>query len=249
MITHLELVLRLPQSVTFRAGLAYPLYGMLCRKMPPVLADAFHAQAVTPLRQSVRPGPEEGQLTWSLDLFGPAQALAELLCGLQAVSLDIAERPLEAVRCTVSQPVTTAGLLAQSAALPEARQVRLLFETPCSFKVAGQYAIFPTAELIAQSLFQRWNALMPDCSMEDEEALRLLCGGLQIRRYRLCSRDYKLKGQYIHGFAGEVQLSANLAAPMMELWKLLLVFAPYSGVGIKTALGMGAVKISPVRNG
>lgn len=240
---HVELILHLPENLRFKQSLAYPLYGMLCEKMPPALADAFHAQAITPLRQSVRLGPEKDQMTWILDLFGSAQELAALVQGLRSVSLEAVPFPLEVLHCIVSEPIAAAELLVQSAEIRDAQQVKMVFETPCSFKVAGQYALFPSAELIAQSLFTRWNALMPDCVMNDGEALGLLCNGLKLRDYRLSSRRYRLKGQYIPGFVGEVRLSARLAAPMMELWKLLLAFAPYSGVGIKTALGMGAVKI------
>ena len=87
---------------------------------------------------------------------------------------------------------------------------------------------------------------MPDCAMEDADALRMLVAGLTLRRYRLTSRDYWLKGQRIPGFAGSVQISAWLPAPILELWRLLLAFAPYSGIGIKTALGMGAVETAMV---
>ncbi len=80
--------------------------------------------------------------------------------------------------------------------------------------------------------------------MEDEDAFHMLVSGLTLRRYRLTSRDYWLKGQRIPGFMGSVQFSTRLSAPIMELWRLLVAFAPYCGIGVKTALGMGAVTTS-----
>ena len=38
-------------------------------------------------------------------------------------------------------------------------------------------------------------------------------------------------------------MDAQLSAPIMELWRMLPVFAERSGIGIKTALGMGGVKL------
>ena len=38
----------------------------------------------------------------------------------------------------------------------------------------------------------------------------------------------------------------RLALPLLELWNALLSFAPYGGIGIKTALGMGGVSVEPL---
>ncbi len=73
----------------------------------------------------------------------------------------------------------------------------------------------------------------------------MLTAGLTISRYRLHSQEYRIKGQRINGFSGSVEIYAKLSPPMQELWKLLLEFAPYGGIGIKTALGMGAVTTEP----
>lgn len=48
-----------------------------------------------------------------------------------------------------------------------------------------------------------------------------------------------LKETKISGFRGTVTLSARLSPPLLELWRILLAFAPYAGIGIKTSLGMG----------
>ena len=38
-------------------------------------------------------------------------------------------------------------------------------------------------------------------------------------------------------------LRAKLSAPLEKLYEMLLRFGGYSGVGIKTALGMGGMKV------
>ena len=245
MITRVNLLLQLPENAVFRQNMAYSLYGMLCDRMDPAMAEVFHTQAITPIRQHVE--FEGGRICrWTVDLFGEAEVLAALLQNRTDCKLECFSEPLAVLDCTVLGVPDISPLLAACHTWPEEiSSFQILFKTPCTFKAAGTYAQFPSVAWIAQSLFQRWNALIPNCAMDDPDALHLLTAGLEIRRYRLMSRDYWLKGQRISGFTGSVQLSARLSAPMMQLWKLLLAFAPFSGFGIKTAIGMGAVVVVP----
>ena len=248
-MTHAELILRLPPQMdgSIHPDLAYALYGALCAQMSPALVTVLHQQSITPLRQSVQPGAEPGLVTWSLDLFGDAEQLTTLLEGLHVIQLERFRAPLEVCACTLAPQLTMNDFLEMGAALPLVHgRVQMGFVTPCSFKQGGRYTLFPSAELIAQSLFLRWHALMSDCGAGDEDALRMLCDGVRLEGYRLSSQPYTFKrGLHIPAFVGEVELGTHMAAPMLELWKVLLAFAPYSGVGIKPALGMGAVQVRP----
>ena len=52
-----------------------------------------------------------------------------------------------------------------------------------------------------------------------------------------------MKGTVIPGFQGYIDITPKLSVPLMEIFKLLMIFSNYSGVGIKTSLGMGNVKV------
>ena len=103
--------------------------------------------------------------------------------------------------------------------------------------------IFPQEKLIIQSLVNRWNSFCSDYSLDDEDALRMLESGVSISDYSLKTVRYKLKNVYIPAFAGRVTLSSHLPAPLLELWNSILLWTPYSGLGIKTALGMGGTNV------
>lgn len=246
MITRVEICLKTADLERIYPNFAYALYGELCNRMDPDLADAFHLCEITPLRQHLHKCEQPGQYVWILDLFDKSASLTELLKSLSVIHLDCCAAPLEVVDCRVSQPISVMDLLYSSQSQPAVSHFRINFETPCTFKVAGHYVLFPSEKLIAQSLFQRWNGLMTECAMQDDEALKMLTAGLTISRYRLRSQEYRIKGQRINGFVGSVEIYARLSAPMQELWRLLMTFAPHSGIGIKTALGMGAVTTEPV---
>ena len=241
MITRVQICLQTAEQQPIYPNFAYALYGELCSRMEPDLADALHLCEITPLRQHLRRGDQPGQYVWILDLFDRSASLVGLLQSLSVIYLDCCTEPFKVEECRVSQPFSAVDLLHSSQSSPGSSLSRITFETPCTFKAAGKYALFPSEKLIAQSLFQRWNGLMTECTMQDDEALQMLTDGLTISRYRLRSQDYRIKGQRINGFVGSVEIYARLSAPMQELWRLLLAFAPYGGVGIKTALGMGAV--------
>ena len=83
----------------------------------------------------------------------------------------------------------------------------------------------------------------PNMPLDDPDAVQAILRGLHIVDYRLQTLRHPLKQVHIPSFSGRVVLEARLPAPLLEVFKTLYCFAPYSGVGIKTALGMGGVGI------
>ena len=127
-----------------------------------------------------------------------------------------------------------------------ASRTRLWFRTPCAFKQAGRYAIYPQEFLLLQSLVLHWNTAFPDCQLSDPDALDAILRGLRILDYSLHTVSYPIKNTCIPGFVGSAVVEARLALPLLELWNVLLSFAPYGGIGIKTTLGMGGVSVEPL---
>ena len=127
-----------------------------------------------------------------------------------------------------------------------ASRTRLWFRTPCAFKQAGRYAIYPQEFLLLQSLVLHWNTAFPDCQLSDPDALDAILCGLRILDYNLHTVSYPIKNTCIPGFVGSAVVEARLALPLLELWNVLLSFAPYGGIGIKTTLGMGGVSVEPL---
>ena len=72
----------------------------------------------------------------------------------------------------------------------------------------------------------------------------MLCNGIRISDYNLRTTRFQLKENKIPGFIGNMRIDAHLSAPLLDIWKILITFSEYSGIGIKTALGMGGVKLS-----
>ena len=94
-----------------------------------------------------------------------------------------------------------------------------------------------------QSLIARWGLCFPEFPLDDPDAMQAILAGLHVVDYRLHTARYTMKQTKIPSFMGHVILEGHLPVPLMEIVNTLYVFAPYAGMGIKTALGMGGVQL------
>ncbi len=122
------------------------------------------------------------------------------------------------------------------------RQLHLRFVSPAAFKRAGQYLFYPDIRCIYQSLMNRYSAAAQE-NMLDEDALEQLTQSTRIVSYQLKSVNFHLEGVRIPSFVGEITIRIGGTQTMANFARILFEFGTYSGVGIKTALGMGAYQI------
>ena len=118
----------------------------------------------------------------------------------------------------------------------------LKFLTPTAFKQNGNYVILPDIRLIFRSLMHKYSEAS-DLEMIDEEALQQLEESAYVSGHRITSIRYPMEGIDVPGFVGEVSISIKGTETMRRYARMLFQFAEFSGIGIKTAMGMGAVKI------
>lgn len=221
------------------ADSAYRLYAYLLEKLPPEDARWLHEEGCRTISQSLQYDKEKGCYFWIINILSDEVAgfLCPLLDSLAEVSIEnqaflISEKTIRQI---------TAEQLLHQAQEETGNRKTVAFCTTTSFKQNGCYAIFPQERLILQSLMTRWNEVFPQYALEDDDAFNAMLAGVHIVDYQLRASRFFLKGVRIPGFVGFCVLEARLALPLMELWKTLLLFANYAGIGIKTGLGMGGV--------
>lgn len=125
------------------------------------------------------------------------------------------------------------------------RYIHIHFIAPTAFKRDGRYVFYPDIRCIFQSLMNKYDAAVNDESMVDDETLEQLCDNAQITGYDLKSVNFELEGVRIPSFIGKITIKMNGTSTMSSFANMLFQFGTYSGVGIKTALGMGSFKILP----
>ena len=89
----------------------------------------------------------------------------------------------------------------------------------------------------------KWNRLFPAYPLEDADMLDEMKKGLHIVDYSLRTHRFPLKNIAIPSFCGRIFVEAKMPMVLQGIWNTLLCLAPYSGIGIKTTLGMGGVKV------
>lgn len=98
----------------------------------------------------------------------------------------------------------------------------------------------PLPELVFGSLLTRWNAFAPLTLPEEVRRYAQEC--LAVSRYRLQTRMLQFGMAKSVGFVGECQYTALVWDPYwLRAISLLAAYAFYSGVGIRTTVGMGQV--------
>ena len=219
---------------------AYRLYAALLEQAPTDFAEWVHADSVSPVSQFLEVGET---LRWHVTLLGrPAEeALGPVLDTLVPLRLRKGDALLTPT-LDGKETVQDVDALFQQAAGADRRH-ELHFVTPTAFKSRGTYLILPSMRLILQSSIKKWNSCFPDCQIEDEDGQGLEAMAEGILCSRLCLQDdhYRLKRQTIPGFIGTLLLENRLSGFHAQLANVLLLFAGYAGVGIKTTLGMGGV--------
>ncbi len=229
-------------------NIGYQLYGALMQRLPPELGELLHKNEIAPLTQHFCRGP--GGYVWRLCAFEEelAEAIREVLAREEVIRVESVSRRFSVGKAWEERVSSLQELMTLSQAhFADAERISVRLVTPAAFKQNGRYVLYPTAPMMLGNLVTKWNALNRDSVIDDEFALRQIEEGVTIRQYRLQSARYSLKGAKIFGFTGELTLQLRLPAPLAEVAKLLLYFANYAGIGIKSTLGMGGAETSPVR--
>lgn len=219
---------------------AYAFYSYLLSLLPEEYVEQLHEQRETPISQCLY--KEKADTLWRISLLDDTavSVVSPILSSLDSLSLAIGKIDLDKLQ---EKAFSAEELIGTARAIESDRYFSLCFLSPTAFKQGGRYTVLPEKELILQSLMKKWNAAFPSYPLEDADAFQMLAEGIRISDFNLRTTRFSLKDNKIPGFIGTMSLDTHLSAPLLELWKLLISFAPYSGLGIKTALGMGGIKL------
>lgn len=240
MLTRYEFSMTPDRPCRPRPEWGYHLYAALLTRLPPEFGQRVHEDGISPVSQFFC--PRAG--TWTVTVLGgeaEAQAGPALeRCGPFPLRRDgVVLTPALERR----ERVDSADELFRRGAAGS-RFHRLEVCTAAAFRSRGRYVVLPTSRLLLQSLMKKWNGCFPECPIVDEDGqgMDAMADGLVLRAFSLRDADYLLKGRSIPGFRGTLTVENTLSGFHRELADALLAFSGFSGVGIKTALGMGGVR-------
>lgn len=207
----------------FSYSWGYAIYSAFLEQLKEEVADEIHTstlfnQYITPREWVIN---SEGDFTFKEEYF-----LHKFNTSIQLLQKD--------VNYHTEQEIADKFLVRE----PYRKNIKISFLTPTTFKQDGEYVLYPTKDLIMQSLTKKWNNWAKDFVIEDIE-----WNNCKISKYNLRSAPYILKGVKIQGFIGYVNIFFWGSESLIRLANMLCYFGNFSGIGIKTTLGMGGVKI------
>ncbi|MDR0979070.1 MAG: CRISPR system precrRNA processing endoribonuclease RAMP protein Cas6 [Lachnospiraceae bacterium] len=114
--------------------------------------------------------------------------------------------------------------------------------SPISYKSNGYYQIVPNTHSILGNLINKWNEY-EETNIIDEDVYQEYANKVYISKYKLKSTKFYLEQTTIPSYIGELEISINANSTMKNILNMLFEFGEYSGLGIKTSMGMGGIRI------
>lgn len=127
--------------------------------------------------------------------------------------------------------------------LGEEKKNKIIFNTPTSFKSQGVYQIFPQVDLILNSVVRKINEFSEEIKIEEQSVIDSIISKTSITSYTLRSTKYHLEKVRISSFIGDLYMKNFSNEEYEKIFYFIMKVMNYTGVGIKTSLGMGGVKV------
>jgi CRISPR-associated endoribonuclease Cas6 len=137
---------------------------------------------------------------------------------------------------------TLAGVVARST-------ITLSFASPCAFSLGQRnFALFPEPTFVWDSLVRTWNRYAPAVLQMERQAMRefvaekVVVSDYHLQTARVIFREYAQKG-----FEGTCHYQIKTEGGYAPQLATLAEFARYAGIGSKTTMGMGQVRVDEVK--
>lgn len=223
------------------------------------MASRVHDASVKPFTVSLlrrsKEEPEKVTWRWSVMDFDVYYPLSELIyrewAGKRERSVDNFRFVLEEIDLdgggrgsrlwTADDLLYHAEKRIESSA--NARRFSLRLVSPTVFKESGSIGLFPVPDLVWKGLSMRLNALAP--GLVDSHEMRNRWEEMLVSEYCLETRQLDFPGWVMKGVQGEVTFLAPHSWGRDELRRTAVLYeaATFLGVGAKTPMGMGQVRI------
>lgn len=219
------------------------MHGILMEILEPAYVEYLHEQKYNPYSQHLEIGEKN---YWTVKTMNKT-AFDKIILPLMSSEVSLLEIKKKNIKVQIKKKELLTQekkeLLNRFYENESGHFLNLEFLTPTSFKHDGEYVIMPDLRLIYQSLMNKYSASCTDMEMFDEEVLEEMIQNSKIVNYRLNSTYFYLEGVKIPSFRGKLSIKIR-SATLARYARFLAEFGEYSGVGIKTSIGMGALKIN-----
>ena len=236
-----------PQSensrLDFRNGSLF--HGYLMEKVSEDFANKMHISSLRPFSQYLAFSRQENCWKWTITTLNEEadHVMEPIIADIKKIEIKKKNWEVPVGHIRNYSPISYKELTEQCYCNAPSRLVDIEFVTPCSFRVAGNNIILPDIRLFYQNIINRWNGFAETISIKDPDAMDHIIQHTSIRDFNIRSRAFSLESVRIKGVEGKMSLKITGTETLASLCNLLLLFSEYSGVGSRTALGMGGIRV------
>lgn len=242
----MEMILELPENEKVHRAMGSILQGALMEIIGVETSKKLHGEGLHPYSQFVYFDKDRNLPIWRVNVLNDwaCEKILVPLTKQQQIFLRHKNYRVNLIQHKIIFEESYENLAEHfmSNTAPISKGVDVDFITTASFRRDGRYVIFPEIYLIIQSLLNRWNNFSTTFTVEGENLPHILANFFTVREYNFYSQLFLLEHQKFDGFSGRMSANFNGDITTNKLLGLLFEYANYCGIGIKTALGMGAVK-------
>jgi len=243
MITELQLKLKYQSEEKLSYQIASAMHGILMEYVDRIYGDYLHENRLKPFSQSVL-DIQENTFLWRICTLTEDAKIKIINRLVEEKEFYLKHRNLRLQVCEKTlREISYDALIEEYYFQEQGRNITIEFYSPTAFKSQGTYVFIPTVRLIFQSLIQKYDYFSQETAIGSEEVMEHIEKYVSIVRYRLRSVRFSLEGTKVPAFVGMVTFRVKGPQQLVNLIKMLAVFGQYSSVGIKTALGMGQMRV------
>lgn len=215
-------------------------HGYLMNSIDSNYVDYLHYNETHPYTSCIYKDMESGKIFWKITTFNKNayEMLIKYFLENDIKNIYLKKKGIEVFIKSVSMTKTSFEELF----LNSEKKNKIYFLTPTTHKLNGELQIFPNISTLLLGVINKVNQHSDTTKLEDEDVIIDFLEKVYIDEYYLRTKYFFLEKIRIKGFIGNVKIKSKDEV-FCHLLNFLLQVSEYTGLGVKTALGMGGIKI------
>lgn len=230
------------ESKELNINMASLFHGYLMENIDSAYAEYFHYNTTNPFTSCIFKDTKEDKFFWRVTTF--SQKAYDMLMSYFSKGIPekiyLKNKDLEInVKSFSIQKKSYEDLFLEAT---ERKRIKLI--SPTSFKSDGITHIFPNISTLISGVIAKINQHSETAELEDKKIVSELLEKVYIKDYNLRTKIFHLESIKIKGFIGTMDLAIKGEdRTLANILNFLILMSEYTGLGIKTSLGMGGVKV------
>lgn len=230
------------ESKELNINMASLFHGYLMENIDSAYAEYFHYNTTNPFTSCIFKDKKEDKFFWRVTTF--SQKAYDMLMSYFSKGIPekiyLKNKDLEInVKSFSIQKKSYEDLFLEAT---ERKRIKLI--SPTSFKSDGVTHIFPNISTLISGVIAKINQHSETAELEDKKIVSELLEKVYIKDYNLRTKIFHLESIKIKGFIGTMDLAIKGEdRTLANILNFLILMSEYTGLGIKTSLGMGGVKV------